>query len=181
MVKYISAIFLDIDGVLNSHRHFKSLNEDATPNPVEFELACDIENLYDPPCPRSVILNSILHIDYKAVQVLNEIIAKSGAKVVISSSWRHMNPLEAIKRMLDFKGFKGEIIDMTSVDLDSWEYTCRGHEIQEWMDRNPVDSFVILDDDSDMDYLSGHLVQTSFSEGLTSIHIKPTLRVLART
>jgi hypothetical protein len=179
MAKYISVVFLDLDGVLNSSKHLKSIKSDDTPNPVEFEFACDLEPLFEIPCHRSVILNSILSIDAKAVKVLNEILAKSGAKVVVSSSWRYSHPLEVLRRMLEFRGFQGELIDMTATDLDRWGNTCRGHEIQDWMDRNPVDHFVILDDDEDMDYLKDHLVRTAYAEGLTSEHIEAILRVLS--
>ena len=98
---------------------------------------------------------------------------------MISSSWRYSHPLEALERILKFKGFQGDIVDMTATNLNRWDHTCRGHEIQEWMDRNPVNHFVILDDDDDMDYLRDHLIKTSYAEGLISDHIEPTLRVLS--
>ena len=43
----------------------------------------------------------------------------------------------------------------------------RGDEIREWLSKNPVDNFIILDDDSDM--LKSQLerfVQTSYNYGL---------------
>ena len=122
MVKYTSIVFLDIDGVLNSHKHFKSLDETRNSTKAEEELVFSIEKLYDPPCPESVIFNSLINIDPKAVEVFNEILAKSGAKVVISSSWRYLHPLEAIDRMLKFHGFVGEVVGMTSTTLDSSGY-----------------------------------------------------------
>ena len=44
----------------------------------------------------------------------------------------------------------------------------RGREIQLWLQQHPeVDSFVILDDDADMDNLIDRLVQTEIETGLT--------------
>ncbi len=181
MAEYTSIVFLDIDGVLNSSKLFKSMDELRNSTKEEEELVLSVEKLYEIPCPKEVIFNSLISIDPESVKVLNEILGKSGSKVVISSSWRYSIPVEVIDRMLKFHGFIGELVGKTSTKLDHWNHRCRGHEIQDWMDHNPTDHFVILDDDSDMDYLSDHLVQTNFSDGLMPIHIKPALRVLTKS
>lgn len=144
----MKVIFLDIDGVLNS-RHtplkkcFKGFEEDERTDP-------------------------------RCVQLLNTVVERTQAKIVISSAWRIQHSAEELQAYFKHCGFTGEIIGVTPVllnvdldpeDPDEWE---RGDEIQEWLDNNEVENFIILDDDSDMGYLKLHLVKTSFEVGLTA-------------
>jgi hypothetical protein len=90
------------------------------------------------------------------VDNLGRIVEETGAKIIISSSWRH----GGIQRMLDmweFRKLPGEVIGVTP-DLwaeiegeDFYEKLQRGHEIQSVLDRMPeIERYVILDDDNDM-------------------------------
>ena len=47
--------------------------------------------------------------------------------------------------------------------------THRGDEIRAWLSKNPVQNFVILDDDSDMrEFLhTEHFIKTTYKHGLT--------------
>jgi hypothetical protein len=59
----------------------------------------------------------------------------------------------------------------------------RGQEIQAWLDGAPrygieVESFVILDDDSDMVHLADRLVKTSFETGLLDEHVDRAIAML---
>ena len=92
------------------------------------------------------------------VDNLKHIINETGAKIVISSTWR-MNGLIEMKRMWVVRGLPGEVIDITPtcsqmVDWGKFEFfdeVERGHEIQDWIDKHPeVTNYVILDDDNDM-------------------------------
>ena len=125
----MKVIFLDFDGVLNNPKFMKG-------------AAGFGESQIDP----------------SAVQRLNRLVASTGSKIVISSSWRHIWSVEEIGRMLSRAGFKfsSSIIDRTPIGESS-----RGQEIQEWLDLDPerevvnpnhesVESFVILDDNNDM-------------------------------
>lgn len=62
--------------------------------------------------------------------------------------------------------------------------THRGLEIDEWLSKHlDVESFVILDDDSDMDKHIGRLVKTRWNStgsdgGLMKKHIKPAIELL---
>ncbi len=130
-------IFLDFDGVLNHEKFYKE----------RFEKRYEEGAMSYP--------NS--EIDPESVSNLNELISETGAKVVISSTWRHSG-IEYCKRALEFHGFKGEIIDVTP-DLRS-ENCLRGNEILKWVKDNEklvgpyynFTEYVILDDDSDMLY-----------------------------
>lgn len=116
-------------------------------------------------------------MDPKLVLRLNEILARTGAKVVISSSWRSMFSKEEILECLETNGFIGEVIDTTLRLLQD----IRGTEIQIWLDNNTredVDSFVILDDDSDMGPLMDKLIQTTWALGLQPEHVERAVEVL---
>lgn len=138
----MKVIFLDIDGVLNS---------------VEWLNRYPEVRLRD-------------QVDPEAVAVLNNIIDKTGAKVVISSSWRIFHSLNFIKQVLENSGFRGEIVGKTPGGGG-----VRGPQIQEWLDNNPVESFVILDDSADMEHLLPKLVRTDCQYGLQEKHVEEAL------
>jgi len=124
-------IFLDIDGVLNSQLYYVNGGKRGGEN----------------------------EIDSKAVGYLNNLIEESGAKVVISSTWRRGRTIEELQQILNNAGFKGEIIGKTPA-LDG-KYSLRGNEIRAWMMENEhvigcnvsdYKDYVIFDDDSDMLY-----------------------------
>lgn len=55
----------------------------------------------------------------------------------------------------------------------------RGAEIKAWLaECAEIESFVILDDDSDMDDLSDRLVKTKTDEGLLATHILEIIKIL---
>jgi len=101
---------------------------------------------------------------------LKWIIDSTGAKIVISSSWRK-NGLEEMKSMWLDRNLPGELIDTTPSlylkkggSIRFWNnkllekptpkirgYSIpRGCEIEYWLKENKVDNYVILDDDNDM-------------------------------
>jgi hypothetical protein len=97
---------------------------------------------------------AIFHQNF--VDNLRKVINETGAKIIISSSWRH----GGLQRMIDmwvFRELPGEVIGITP-DLwneiegeDFYEKLQRGHEIQSVLDRKPeITSYVIFDDDDDM-------------------------------
>jgi hypothetical protein len=112
-------IFLDIDGVFNN--------------------ANDPMNAQRP----FTALELSKEIDKDRVSLLNRIIEETGAKVVISSSWRMSVDLDMIIETFKLQGFKGEIIDHTPIKLS---YVDRGQEINWWLEDNEVDSFAVIDD-----------------------------------
>jgi hypothetical protein len=95
-----------------------------------------------------------------SVKILKRIIKETGAKVVLSSTWRKLK----IYRDIIKNDMKINYIGKTPV---LWKK--RGIEIQEWLDENPgVEKFVILDDDSDMEHLMSHLLHIDGEFGLTN-------------
>lgn len=148
-------LFLDVDGVLNSLLFFRTR-------------------------PRSDYLSDD-RLDLQAIERLNRITDETGAKIVVSSTWRlpyvWNNQLAMLIVALQKTGIKGEIIGMTP---DHQTQYGRGGEIQDWMNNCglQIDSFVILDDDSDMDHLTNHLVQTKFVDGLQDNHVEAAIKIL---
>lgn len=138
-------IFLDIDGVLNHSLWYQAEEPlKKTASHSEYELSM---------------------IDGSKVLLLNSLIEETGAKIVISSSWRKNHTKEELQSLLDCKGFKGEIIGLTPVlyftGLENYNYSVpRGNEIKAWLETNKgilnnkmsKVPYAILDDDSDMLY-----------------------------
>lgn len=95
--------------------------------------------------------------DERCVNFLDCIVRETGAKLVISSTWRRAGLLK-MKRMWDDRGLPGDVIDITpsvvSPEITEKYYhprADRGYEIQQWLeDHSEVTDYVILDDDSDM-------------------------------
>lgn len=151
-------IFLDVDGVLNSATLWK---RDKPKN--------------------STYMSPELCVRFKGM--LDRL---PDVKIVVSSTWR--------------MGFYNKIISMLSeYEVDSARFigrtpngckkipgsehlysSCeRGEEIQEWLDENPgVESFVILDDNSDMAHLMPHLVLTTWADGLQDKHVEEIIKRL---
>lgn len=143
----MKVIFLDIDGVLNCENTFKKAN-----SRIRTKMICGDK-----------------------VAELRNIIDSTGAKVVLSSSWRIGMRMETEKEL----GKYG--IDI--YDCTPYIEAVRGLEIKEWLSRNKdVSSFVILDDEVyDMEeyVASGKVVQTSFrGSGLTPEHAEMAIRIL---
>jgi hypothetical protein len=152
-------IFLDMDGVLNSHEHF--MREGSTMSEW----------------PKG-------HVDVNAVKRLNQIIARTEAKVVISSTWRKFLDFEQMQAVLNEHGFEGEVVGETP-DFNRPEYQQelanlehpprfphrfeRGHEISYWLKKCPIDvySYVVLDDSVDMATVRHRHVHTNFNVGLS--------------
>lgn len=121
-------------------------------------------------------------ISPECAKVLNEIIEKTGAKIVVSSTWRMGRTMDKLKEELSEGGVNvSNVIGKTSI-----LHTIRGVEISKWLydhanSMTPVplvESFCIIDDDSDMGDLKHRLVQTSMKEGLTEAHISQVLSLL---
>ena len=143
-------IFLDIDGVLNCEIFYK-------------------ERLK----PLSIIEHPDNQICKERISWLNELCESIGAKIVLSSTWRHSG-LKYCKEVLQRNGAAFDIIDITP-DLRGDDMV-RGNEIYKWIKDNEqlvgkyydYKDYVIIDDDSDMLlWQKDHFFQTDNYSGLT--------------
>lgn len=94
---------------------------------------------------------SVRSANPEAVSHLNHLVELTGAKIVISSTWRKHHDIDMLRGTLQRAGFTGEVISVTPDKHDygypEWQ---RGHEIDLWLRLHPkVDSYVVLDDDYD--------------------------------
>ena len=146
--------------------------------------------------------SSIGSFDPDCMSALKEIVEKTGAKIVISSSWRESKvDLALLMHKLNEIGIsEDDVIDMTpelhSINGEMWDddkgkfvggdgWTGgRGHEIETWLLANltNVDKFVILDDDPTAkqrkDWQHGMFVNTDFNTGLSSEEADKTIKFL---
>ena len=145
----MKVLFLDIDGVLNSENWFAYRIYCVKNNMVNILM-----NFVD--TDDRNIKHKLTMLDDRAIANLNRIIEETGCKVVLSSSWRSSIESENIftQNLLKLKGFKYEFYDVTPRLWFSDFSIRRGEEINFWLDKesekHEIESFVILDDDSDM-------------------------------
>lgn len=111
-------------------------------------------------------LKSKWNLDKEKMELVKQICDATGAKIVISSSWRRYT-LEQTIEFITTKQLEGEaqpflypeyVVDITArmyaFKFGNKEAHCglyRGVEIQQWLaEHHDVTNYVILDDDSDM-------------------------------
>lgn len=144
----MKAIFLDVDGVLNNEEHLLQLI-DMLGEEQYMQLLRDIQEL---------------PFNYQSCMLLHGLINKTGAEIILSSTWR-LSPkhIEALEK---YTGLK--IKDKTP-NLQ----TIRGKEIQKYLDEHKeITHYVIIDDDSDMlPEQKSHFVKVDAKKGLTMRNI----------
>ena len=121
--------------------------------------------------------------DPRCIEQLNRITDMTGAKIVVSSSWRHYG-LQKITLILRQWGVTGDIIDITP----SLEYVQvhkkRRCEIMHWMDNREDyswlgDTFVVIDDEPGA-FFSKHTVMPDFETGLEETCADEAISILER-
>lgn len=191
-------IFLDIDGVLNGYNRW---------NVLGWNIICKFESEKLRNWYRKLVDVSGIHT--KRVKRLAEIVRKTGAKVVMSSSrrggWRYDGYKAVLKdnfkefadfTKLDnlFKLYGIELIDITP----RIENKGRDSEIIQWLAQHEdkVDNFIILDDENSFMkafWNDERFIQTSEvpkgimikglaveNTGLRRKHVKQAIRVLTK-
>ena len=116
-------------------------------------------------------------VDPACVQVLNEIVARGAAEVVVSSTWRHGKTVADLQQMLEAHGFTGSVVDKTPTGAVGLS---RGEEIAAWLAEHTAGGYVIIDDHVDMGELRAHLVQTQPAHGLQPADVPRAMAVLMR-
>ena len=111
----------------------------------------------------------------KHLELLKQIVDKTDAKIVLSSSWRISNKTKSfIENMLKEYGMS---IMSSTPDLGS----SRGEEIKKWLRETNdfIESFVILDNNSDMgEYTYTKLVKTDRNIGLHETDVIKAIKIL---
>ena len=164
-------VFLDFDGVLNSSEfaaHLYRNNESA-----QDEKGLD---LFDP----------------QTIDCMNRIVDATGAKIVVTSSWRYLG-LAKLQELWKERGLHGEIIGMTSLHVvdelilekglewleEEMNGSPRSEEIAHWLKSyNIKANYVILDDLPMPKDFQPHAVQVNPKVGLTDIEVKQAIQIL---
>lgn len=129
--------------------------------------------------------NTGYSLDGEKIKLLHEIIDRTGAKIVLSSSWRKHN-LEATKEKFKNTSFVDYIIGVTprfNVQDNNGDYFSvpRGMEIDYWLDHceEEIESYVILDDERTflLDQKE-HFVQTNMYFGLLEDDVELAVKIL---
>lgn len=144
----MKVVFLDIDGVLNTSNTFERVYYSFKNNGKKE-----------------------LEIDSFRLEYLKQIIDKTDAKIVLSSTWRRFfkkldNKIlptnekgKLFYEMLNSYGI--QIYDILSFESDM----NREGLIIDWLSKNEVDSFIIIDDEPNLfDELLDRLIKTSMVE-----------------
>lgn len=143
----MKGIFLDIDGVMNSRQYIRKMDV-----------------LWDDPK---------FQMDPEAVARLNTITDKTGAGIIITSTWRKaFYYLHQCQDSMAEYGITGTILGMTPDLVVMGNH--RGEEIKLWLDSNPLDTFIILDDEGVTD-MDSYLIRTTFDLGLQDEHVQQAI------
>lgn len=140
----MKVIFLDIDGVLNNNKTYSRMDFGAyTMRGTAFTRE-DID--WDTDC----------------VDQLKRIVLATGAKIVISSTWRKLFSLDELRLMFAMYEIDAEIIGCTPESQRGF----RGDEINQYLSHHTIEDYIIIDDDTDF-YPQQQRVKTSIEVGLT--------------
>ena len=126
-------------------------------------------------------------VDTRKMLRVREICERTGAKVVISSSWREgaredalpVDKMQWRSLIAEFDKHRIPVIGMTPFAPDRW----RGDEISMWLklQEEPVKEFVIVDDivcDLTRFVSVGRVVQTADAWGLTKEKMEECIKIL---
>lgn len=159
----MKVIFLDVDGVLNSMDWFEKTKG----------------------------AKGYREINPQKVEFLKEIVEKTNAKIVLSSTWRGLAKSETEE---EHPMYSYLVDTLRKYGMEIYKHTPyigqnRPKEIKSWLEKNTaegIESFVSLDDDfSEEDYkeygIQSFLVKTSFYEkegGLRQEHVERAIEIL---
>jgi hypothetical protein len=160
-------IFLDCDGVLNSHKFFSTSSHDDSIDGLDFG-----ETQLDP----------------QALAILDQIVEETGARIVISSSWRHIWDWQEIAEKFKNRGLQNWDVVIGETMTSSQDN--RGAEVKEWLDtgrertevgQEAVTSWVIIDDTDEFDSTQHqNFVRTNPKVGLTVADAQKAIQILSR-
>lgn len=107
------------------------------------------------------------------------------AKIVISSTWRIGSNLKKLRKLLEKSGLScadriiGKTVDYT--ETGEFLYLTRGQEISTWlMDQTDIESYVIVDDDTDISPHGPRWVQPVHELGVQEDDAKRCITILQK-
>jgi HAD domain in Swiss Army Knife RNA repair proteins len=163
-------LFLDFDGVLNSGPYMRTWIRDFYVAEPDEGTQSQTERFE----------MDAAKLDTQAIDRVNRIVAATGARIVVCSSWRHFHPLSRLRRLLRSRGFAGPVVGVTPAIPGA----VRGDECVAWLAAHPraAWSFAALDDDNDYGPMMDRLVRTSTvgyrHDGLKEKHVAAAIKLL---
>lgn len=165
-------LFLDFDGVLNSTRTsiaFANIKGYGTGS-----LSFSTDSRYP-----TEFSKEYFRLDPIAIELLRRVIEDTGAKIVISSTWRLGSCVEHFNKLFECYGW-----DTTDIVIGMTPYfgKIRGDEVKQWLDENKalgITHYVIVDDSSDFrPEQKPHFVQTNLNIGFSHVTYNQCLKIL---
>lgn len=134
-------------------------------------------------------INGMIFVEDKYIKILKEICDKTGAKVVLSSSWRSGwydidNGNNNTRDAKDFIALRDKLLEFgielfdKTPDISAMK---RGEEIKQWLEEHKdlnITNFVIFDDMAIVKPFNRYFIQTSFAEGMKEKYIKKAIKML---
>lgn len=144
-------IFLDVDGVLNCHRTCIAYGG----------------------IPSGMKAGAVERLDPVALGIIRRICHATGAKIVLSSTWRKCRPWQELAKEFDLP-----VIGATASHSNKGHL--RGYEIADWLDNHvECTHYAIVDDDSDMlPHQLPYFVHTNGFDGFTWANAEHLANVL---
>jgi hypothetical protein len=130
-----------------------------------------------------------LTIHKNKIALVNTILMETGAKIVLTSSWRYMvhkgdMTIDGLNYLFLTHGLKNmPLIDVTEADSPRSNLS-RGQMILRWLQncRENIESFVVLDDLDDspqgLSPVGQYLVKTNSNVGLTKKQVEKAIDIL---
>ncbi len=140
-------ILLDIDGVITSDAYTRQCKAEKI-QPNTFGL-----DWFDPQC----------------IKMLRRVIDKTGARIVLSSSWRDLG-IDRLSKVWSDNNLPGELAGTTP----EW-ILMKKDAILEWIDIHPDEKYVIIDD---ADLRLKNQVRTNPITGLTAADAELAIQIL---
>lgn len=160
-------IFLDFDGVLNNMEYLTNLDRSGLVESSDDRLS-RIQRLHDP------------LLDPVRIQRFNGLVERSGAEVVLHTSWTFPFTLEELNGMLRRRGASFQAVAATPTEAPTEADGQRriSDYVREWLRTcgTPVGSYVVLDDGRSADLGDGSFVHVP--NGLEPEHVERALGIL---
>jgi hypothetical protein len=167
----MKVIFLDFDGVLNPLHYMHMLGKMWRESNGQIKSQDEFGHLFF----------------QQNIDALNHILAKTNAKIVVSSTWR-LSGVKVLSDMFLTRGMKKAWCNFIDITPDNAQLTKsglwlgdeRGYEIKAWLDKHhEVKSYVIIDDNSDMlEEQMQNFVKTNQWYGLTMEDAENAIKIL---
>lgn len=138
------------------------------------------------------------NLDKEKMELVKQICDATGAKIVISSSWRRYtleqtlelittkqieNGFQSFLYPEDVMGITARMYAFKSGNRETHYGLYRGVEIEQWLsEHKDVTNYVILDDDSDMLLCQKkHFIKTHALRGISKRDVKRAINILTKT